>query len=69
MKWDPLGKAYLCKATAHAIQMDLYNLAIKSSIAEPFQAIYNCNIAPDSSSKIAMLSLPKGVKSKGARLK
>jgi hypothetical protein len=69
MKCDRSGKAYLHKATAHAIRTDLYNPAIDRAIAERFQAIYNRDIAPDSSSKIATLSLPKGGKSKGARSK
>jgi hypothetical protein len=52
-------------ATAHTIQLVLDNLAINHAIAECYQAIFNRDIAPDtSSSKVSTLSVLKGGKSK-----
>jgi hypothetical protein len=70
MECNRLAKpAYLKMATTHAIRLDLDNPAIDRAITEPYQAIYNQDIASDASYKVSKLSLPKGGKSKGARLK
>jgi hypothetical protein len=64
MECNHSGKAYLDKATARTIQLDLDNQAIDRAIAECYQAMYNQEMAPDASSKVAMPSLPIGGKSR-----
>jgi hypothetical protein len=66
MECNRSGKAYLDKATARTIQLDLDNPAIDRAIAECCQAMCNRDMAPDASSKVSTISLLKGGKSKGA---
>jgi hypothetical protein len=54
--------AYLEIAMAHAIWLDLDNSAMDHAMAERYQAIFNRDIATDTSSKVSRLSLLKGGK-------